>query len=95
MCEIKSFEDLLEKFNAEEVAEHLNSCSECRKTYGKDFAMIYPDIPFERINYGKKKEFSIFFKIIPAAIFLSIALIIGIFFWQNQKNIKKKAHNKN
>ena len=85
MCEIKSFEDLLEKYSADEAAEHIHSCSECRKLYGNVFALVYPDIPQDRIRVKHSFNSSLFFKIAPAVAALSLVFIIGVFLLQNSR----------
>jgi len=82
MCEIKSFDDLLEKFSAEEAGNHIGSCAECFKKYSGMFELLYPEIPMEKPKFKKESLWkrSRLFRMAPIAAGLAAAAIISFFF---------------
>lgn len=95
MCEVKSFEDLIERYSADEAAEHLKSCKECRESYGYYFSVLYPDIQVEKIRLKENKSILLFMRLFPAVAGLVIVFIVGIFFWQNHFTAKSVSNDSN
>lgn len=84
MCDIKSFEDLMEKYDAKCAGEHLRDCPSCRKDYSNLFEMLYPDLPIESFVIKKQKQRAFSFRLIPLAG-LGLALLI-LFLFSTEKN---------
>lgn len=80
-CEIKSFEELMEKYSAEEAQKHILECGGCSEEYGSLLKTIYPDLEFPKIKIRRRERLSSspFFRwsvAAAAAVILVTAVII-------------------
>lgn len=59
MCEIKSFEELIEKYDAENAVLHLKQCNECNDKYSNLLNILYPEIDMKISIRERKHKFSL------------------------------------
>lgn len=92
MCEIKSFEELLENYDAIEVSKHLEICGECRKKYSNKMTLLYPEIPMEKMRVIRRISLKgLFLRIAPFAAGAVLAVIAGVMFL-NDVNTQEKTN---
>ncbi len=76
MCEIRSFEELLEKYDAENAILHLKQCNECKDKYSDLLNMLYPEMDVKISIKEKKRKSSL--SIFKLAIGFAILFLLMI-----------------
>ncbi|MCK4523690.1 hypothetical protein KAU15_02080 [candidate division WOR-3 bacterium] len=59
MCEIRSFEELLEKYDAFNAVLHLKQCNECKDKYSDLINILYPEMDMKISIKEKRHKFSL------------------------------------
>lgn len=86
-CEIKNFEDFMEKYSAEEAEKHLLKCRECKDKYGRIVSELYPSITMPNLKIRKKRFYAPFFRwsVAAAALVLLLTVVIIPFISQSRQ----------
>ncbi|MGE3062855.1 MAG: hypothetical protein AB7T10_04395 [bacterium] len=94
MCEIKSLEEFLDRYPADEAFEHIKQCRECDSRFSAALNLLYPNLPFESVKVKRfNKNRVLFFKLASLTAGITVAVAAGIFFLSNVKADKANGYS--